>query len=208
MFLQRASAPVLLTTFLIAAASAPSQAQTATTAPAMASPAAMASPGAMAPAPAAAPAAKPVMASQLIHVSTCHPSLNLMQSGGGYYGGFAPAPFVGGYWGDAYGVGFYQPPVVTSDPQLAIDYKNISTKVMKHIEFGLVVNGILRAEVQDAGTFSPQAEIKHRFGISKNVFPIQSGLPVCAPLRITFEDGTKWRNPRLPPKNHNIYYHP
>jgi hypothetical protein len=196
MLIQRASAPVLLTAFLVAAAAMPAAAQSA--APA-------ASPAAMAPAPAATH--KPIMSSQLIKVSACHPSLNLMQSGG-YYGGFAPGFYGGGVWPDAYGVGFYQPPVTTSNPQLAIDYMNISHKTMKQIEFGLVVNGILRAEVKDAGTFSPNAEIKHRFGLSANVFPIQSGLPQCFPLRITFEDGTKWRNPRLPPKNQHIYVHP
>jgi hypothetical protein len=188
--IQRASAPVLLTAFLAAAAVTPAAAQTA------------ASPAAMAPAHHAVPA------TELIKVTTCHPSLNMMQTGG-YYGGFVPGGFYrGGYWPDAYGVGFYQPAVTTSNPQLAIDYTNISPKTMKQIEFGLVVNGILRAEVKDVGTFSPNAEIKHKFGLSANVFPIQSGLPQCFPLRVTFADGAKWRNPHLPPKNQHIYVHP
>jgi len=79
---------------------------------------------------------------------------------------------------------------------------------MHTIEFGLVANGVLRAEVRDVGTFSPGAEIKHSFGISANVFPIQTGLPQCIPLRITFADGSKWRNPALPHKNEKIYLHP
>ena len=200
MFIQRVLAPALATAYL-ALCAAPSAAQS--------------------PAPAGAPAnaaltvGHPVGASQLIKVSHCHPSLNLMQSGG-YYAGYPAAPygFYGygaygrGYWPDVYGAGFYQPPVTTSNPQLAIDYVNVSSKVMKEIEFGLIVNGVLRAEVKDVGTFSPHAEIKHRFGISANVFPIQSGLPQCAPLRIKFDDGSHWRNPHLPPKNHNIYLNP
>ena len=79
---------------------------------------------------------------------------------------------------------------------------------MTEIEFGLVTSGTLRAEVKDVGTFSPGAEIKHKFGISPNVFPLQTALEQCVPLRITFADGTKWRNPGLPPKNQHIYLNP
>ena len=134
-----------------------------------------------------------------------------MQSGG-FVGGYSPAYWGGarGYWGwpDVYGASFYQPPVTTANPQLGIDYVNVAHKTMHMIEFGLIANGILRAEVRDVGTFSPGAEIKHSFGISANVFPIQTGLPQCVPLHITFEDGSKWRNPKLPPKNDKIYLHP
>jgi hypothetical protein len=158
-------------------------------------------------APAAAPAPAAVPARSLIQVSDCNPKLNVQQFGGGY-AGFAPGPWGGGYWGDVYGASFYQPPVTTANPQLAIHYRNISPKTMSKIEFGLVANGVLLAEVLDVGTFSPNAEIKHRFAISANVFPIRTGLPQCVPLRITFEDGTKWRNPGLPPKNTHIYYNP
>ena len=145
-------------------------------------------------------------ASQLVKVSTCNPKLNVMQSGG--FVGYAPGFYRGGYWGDVYGSAYYEPPVTTTDPQLAIDYVNVSHKPMSEIEFGLVANGILLAEVRDVGTFSPGAEIKHKFGISANVFPIRTGLPQCVPLHISFADGTKWRNPNLPPKNEHIYYRP
>jgi hypothetical protein len=133
-----------------------------------------------------------------------------MTTGG--FAGYSPAYWGGarGYWGwpDVYGGSFYQPPVTTTKPELGIDYVNIAHKTMHMIEFGLIANGILRAEVRDVGTFSPGAEIKHSFGISANVFPIQTGLPQCIPLHIEFADGSKWRNPKLPPKNENIYLHP
>jgi hypothetical protein len=164
------------------------------------------------PAPPAA-AAAPAMAGHtppaksLIAVSDCNPKLNFQEYGGGYVG-YAPGPWRGGYWGDAYGANFYQPPVSTTSPQLAIHYKNIAQKMMTAIEFGLIANGVLVDEVRDVGTFSPHAEIKHRFAISPNVFPIRTGLPQCVPLRITFADGTKWRNPTLPPKNEHIYTNP
>jgi hypothetical protein len=157
-------------------------------------------------APAQPPPAPGPPAHSLISVNNCNPSLNLNQSGG--YVGYAPGFWGGGYWGDVYGARYYQPPVTTTNPQLAIYYKNISPKVMSKIEFGLVANGVLLAEVLDVGTFSPHAEIKHRFAISPNVFPIRTGLPQCVPLRITFADGTHWRNPALPPKNTHIYYNP
>lgn len=183
------------TSFAQTAAPAPPAAATAMPAAVPAAP-----PAAPAPHAAAVPPAK-----SLIAVSDCNPSLNLAQTGG--YVGYAPV-YYRGYWGDVYGARYYQPAVTTTNPQLAIHYKNISNKTMTEIQFGLVANGVLRAEVRDVGRFSPHAEIKHRFAISPNVFPIQTGLPLCVPLHITFEDGTKWRNPHLPPPNQHIYYNP
>ena len=51
------------------------------------------------------------------------------------------------------------------------------------------------AEVRDVGTFSPGAEIKHQFGLSPNVFPLGTSIVECVPLKITFVDGSKWKNP-------------
>jgi len=159
------------------------------------------SPGAM------APAAAVPYGYQLIKVNGCHPQANIMQSGGwaGYPGYAAGWGYRGAYYGDPYGLTYYQNPVTTADPQLGIDYVNISPKTMNAIIFGLVVNGELRAQVRDEGTFSPGVEIKHKFGISINVFPLQSGLPQCVALGIQFSDGSKWRNPKLPPKNKELY---
>ena len=160
------------------------------------------------PASMATPMATPVIhGSQLIKVSDCNPKLNVQQNT--FYGYTPGYPgYAGyGYWGDVYGARYYQPVMTTTNPQLAIHYRNISAKTMSSIEFGLVANNNLVAEVKDVGTFSPGAEIKHKFGISANVFPIQTGLPQCIPLRITFVDGTKWRSPRLPPKSSTLYPH-
>jgi hypothetical protein len=192
MLIQRASASLCLAAFLVCSAAIPGVAQTAAS-----SPAAM-----------AAPTHPPVpKASSLIKVSACNPALNVAQSGG--FVGYAPGwGYRGGYYGDPWGARYYQPPVTTANPQLGIDYTNISHKPMTEIQFGLVANGVVKAEVRDVGTFSPGAEIKHKFGISANTFPIGTGLPQCVPFHITFADGTKWRNPALPPKNTHIYYHP
>ena len=76
---------------------------------------------------------------------------------------------------------------------------------MKEIEFGLIVRGSLVAEVKDVGTFSPGAEIKHKFGVSKNIFPIQTSYAKCVPLHILFVDGTKWKNPHLPAYRASMY---
>lgn len=103
-----------------------------------------------------------------------------------------------------YGYRYYQPRVARAHPTLGIAYSNATEKVMKQIEFGLVANGNLVAEVKDVGTFSPGAEIKHEFGLSPNVFPLQTSLAECVPLKIAFEDGTKWKNPRLPILRHRL----
>jgi hypothetical protein len=166
-------------------------------------------PGAAQPTPTAMPAMAPAAppASSLIHVSSCTAALNLNQTGGGYVG-YAPGFYRGGYWGDAWGANYYSPPMTTTSPQMAVDWMNISPKVMKEVQFGLIANGILKAEAKDVGTFTTNAEIKHKYGIPASTFPIGTGLPQCVPLHITFADGTKWRNPKLPPKNQNIYLHP
>lgn len=130
-----------------------------------------------------------------VKVANCQPSRNVMATGGFVRGYYPPAPY---YWPTVYGYRYYQPPVRTSSPTLSIDYTNATDKPMTQIEFGLVANGNLVAEVKDVGTFSPGVEIKHQFGLSPNVFPLSTGLARCVPLKITFADGTKWRSPHLP----------
>lgn len=152
----------------------------------------------------AAPAAVP--ASSLIHVSTCSANSNVKQAnsalsgyGNSYYGSAT-----NNNWADVYGGMYYAPPITTVNPELGIDFKNISSKTMTTIEFGLITNGMLLAEVRDTGSFTTGAEIKHKYGLKNSVFPIVT--PVrCVPLRITFADGTKWRNPKLPPKDQKVY---
>lgn len=145
-----------------------------------------------------------VMIPHPIRVNGCNPQKNnYMATGytGAYYGGVGP------YWGwpSVYpGYSYYSYPV-EGNPTLGIDYVNETTVVMKDIEFGLIAHGNLVAEVRDVGTFSPGAEIKHEFGISHNVFPIGTSMTECVPLRITFADGTKWKNPHLPALNKKIY---
>ena len=85
-----------------------------------------------------------------------------------------------------------------ANPTMYIDFTNVTHKVMKDVVWGLVANGRLVAEARDVGTFSPGAEIKHKYGLSQNVFPLQTGLPHCIALRVTFADGTIVRNPNLP----------
>jgi len=148
-------------------------------------------------------------AHHLVHVSKCEPYQNTTVVNTGYAPGFVPGyypyPRNPYYWNDVYGYRYLQPQVVKTNPSLAIDYTNVDKKVMSTIEFGLIARGALVAEVRDVGTFSPGAEIKHTFGISPNVFPISTGLPQCIPLRITYKDGTHWKNPHLPALQRALY---
>ncbi|HZV77846.1 MAG TPA: hypothetical protein VFF63_08830 [Candidatus Babeliales bacterium] len=139
-----------------------------------------------------------------IQVNNCNPQRNVY-SAPAYTPAFYPG-WAGPYWGwpSVYGPTYYQYPV-EGEPTLAIDYVNVTQAVMRQIEFGLVVRGNLVAEVKDVGTFSPGAEIKHKFGLNPNVFPIQTSFAQCVPLKITFEDGTKWKNPHLPALQRSIY---
>ena len=151
------------------------------------------------------------MAAQLttqhpIAVSNCNPERNVSYNWAGYTPGFYCPGMYGGYWGwpSVYGPTYYQAPV-EHDPTLGIHYVNVTNSVMKQIEFGLIVRGALVAEVKDVGTFSPGAEIKHKFGLNPNVFPIQTSYAKCVPLKITFEDGSHWKNPHLPAYKASMY---
>lgn len=148
-----------------------------------------------------------------INVSACNPERNQNYNWSGYTPGYFPGPYYGGfyrgYWGypSVYGPTYYQPPA-QNNPELGIDYTNVTSVVMKQIEFGLIVKGVLVAEVKDVGTFSPNAEIKHKFGLSENVFPLQTSYAKCVPLKITFEDGSHWKNPHLPQYKATMYGKP
>jgi hypothetical protein len=135
-----------------------------------------------------------------VNVTACSPAANVSTLGGGGW-----VPVRGGYYyPTVYGYRYYQPPVRTASPSLGITYTNASDKAMRQIEFGLVANGNLVAEVKDVGTFSPGVQIKHEFGLNPNVFPLQTALARCVPLKVTFDDGTKWRNPHLPALRHKL----
>jgi hypothetical protein len=147
-----------------------------------------------------------------IQVSACQAERNVTTTynWAGYTPGFYPGYAYGGYWGwpSVYGPSYYQPAYASESPTLGIDYMNVTHAVMKQIEFGLIVKGSLVAEVKDVGTFSPGAEIKHKFGVSSNIFPLQTSFQKCVPLKITFEDGSKWKNPHLPAYRASMYGHP
>ncbi|HXP93919.1 MAG TPA: hypothetical protein VN905_10660 [Candidatus Binatia bacterium] len=143
----------------------------------------------------AAPAA--THAPDPIHVEECNPRggspPTVAYVGPAFYG-YAPVAPLG--WRDVYGNYMTQPGV---SPELSINYKNINpTKTAKSIEFGLVARGTLVAEVRDVGKFSPNITIKHTFGLSPNVFPLGTGLPLCVPLHVVYQDGTTWTSPHLP----------
>ena len=145
----------------------------------------------------------PVAAHSPIKVNRCDPMLKPTTYPVGYVPGFYPygGPY---FWTDIYGYRYTQAQL-SRDAFLAIDYVNKSAVPIRSIEFGLVANGRLVSEVRDVGTFSPGAEIKHEFGLNPNVFPIQTGLPRCVALRVLFQDGTRWKNPRLPALERSIY---
>lgn len=89
------------------------------------------------------------------------------------------------------GSAHYQAPL-RSDPTLAIGYTNLSPKAIKSIDFVLVAKGHIVADVRDVGNFAPGATIRHRFPLSPKIFPLGTGPIACAPLSITYADGTSW----------------
>jgi hypothetical protein len=149
--------------------------------------------------------AQPATASgPMVRVSTCDPQRSVAAPA---YSGFSPGyyPFAPYYWTDPYGFQYRQYPAMPTNGTLSIDYRNVTSRVMTTIDFGLVARGRLVAEVRDVGKFSPNAEIKHQFGLSNNVFPLRTALVSCIPLHIVFADGSSWKNPHLPRARHEIY---
>jgi hypothetical protein len=144
---------------------------------------------------------------RLFRINRCDARANVNTSFRGFSPGFYPVgrPW---FWTDPWGVGFYQPPVTSSNPTMYVDFVNITKHVMTTIVWGLVANGRLVAEARDIGTFSPGVEIKKQYGISINAFPLQTALPQCIALDVRFQDGTRARNPNLPPRHASIYVSP
>ena len=154
---------------------------------------------AQSPAPAPATAASPVPAgSALVHVASCSTKNVNPQGGNGgivYTNGNAGND----YWGsDVYGNTYYQPASSVQGPKIYITFTNVSNKPIKSIEFGLLLDQLLSGTAYDSGNFAPGAQVKHKLGL--NMSAEIPGPSRCVPLKITFADGTKWRNPRLPAK--------
>ena len=89
----------------------------------------------------------------------------------------------------------YQAPL-RSDPTLAIGYTNLSPKAIKSIDFALIAKGQIVADVRDVGDFAPGAKIQHNFPLSPKIFPLGTGPVACAPISITYADGSTWQSQR------------
>jgi len=141
-----------------------------------------------------------------IKIVRCDAQFNYQQMGApassyvGYSDGYYPGtPY---YWDDPYGLAYYQTPA-SSPSRLFIDFINITPKTMKTAVFGLVVSDILISEVRDQGTFSPNAEIKRRYGIKPPATPRVK--PACVTLKVEYTDGTSWTLKPLPVAENAIY---
>jgi len=79
-----------------------------------------------------------------------------------------------------------------------IRYVNTSSNPIATIDFGLVSGGKLAAMVRDIGSFAPQADVMHAFGINNSAVIRTSMLSSCVPLRIRYANGDSWTNPAPP----------
>ena len=120
----------------------------------------------------------------------------------GYTSGYTPgAPY---YFNDPAGRTYYQPPT-SGSANLYIDFKNATSKEMKVIEFGAEVRGVMVAEARDQGTFSPNADIKRKYGVNPNIVPAPGVKLTCLALKIEYADGSTWTDPRLPSPSPTLY---
>jgi len=79
-----------------------------------------------------------------------------------------------------------------------IRYVNTSSNPIATIDFGLVSGGKLAAMVRDIGSFAPQADVMHAFGINDSAVIKTSAPSSCVPLRIRYANGGSWTNPAPP----------
>ena len=160
-------------------------------------------------APAVAQQPHQLFTKKLFTINRCDAKKNVTTSGP-HYADYSPGYYPGGayYWSDPYGTGFYQPPTTSSHPQMYVDFINITHKTMKGIMWGLVAGGRLVAEAKDVGSFSPGVEIKKEYGISENVFPLQTTKLQCVALGVKWADGTRDINPNLPERIKKMYASP
>ncbi|MBV8222541.1 MAG: hypothetical protein JO293_04225 [Candidatus Eremiobacteraeota bacterium] len=120
----------------------------------------------------------------------------------GYTSGYTPgAPY---WFNDPMGHAYYQPST-SGSANLFIDFTNVSGKEMKIIEWGADVRGVLVAEARDAGKFSPNAEIKRKYGVEPNIVPREGVKLTCVPLKIEYADGTTWSDKDMPPPSATLY---
>ena len=94
-----------------------------------------------------------------------------------------------------YGRTYVQPGMPSS---VMVHYTNDGELAAKSVEFGLVVDGRIRSELRDVGSFARGAEIRHSLGVNRDV-AIGRTNPNCVPLRVVFSDGSVWKNPDPPP---------
>lgn len=93
-----------------------------------------------------------------------------------------------------YGRTYVQPGMPTS---VMVHYTNDGELAATTVEFGLVVDGRVRSELRDVGSFARGAEIRHSLGVKHDV--ALGNATHCVPLRVVFSDGSVWKNPDPPP---------
>jgi hypothetical protein len=107
-------------------------------------------------------------------------------------------------WIDPYGFVHQIDDFPFSEAFLAVTYTNMAAQPATAVDFGLVSRGDLIAVAHDTGTFSPGAVINHEFVINRQIFPrilpdpSGNNAPACAVLKVTYADGSVWRNPAPP----------
>jgi hypothetical protein len=83
-------------------------------------------------------------------------------------------------------------------PMAMIDFLNASNASISSVEFGLVADGKLLAVVRDMGSFAPNVQIMHAYGLAEAAVPPTNTMTQCVPLRVRYADGTTWMNPNMP----------
>ena len=79
-----------------------------------------------------------------------------------------------------------------------VTFTNVSQKVVTNVRFGLTTRSDVLAMKDDAGSYAPGEKVSHRLRVDQEYLLMWAKLS-CDVAQVTFQDGTTWENPSLPP---------
>lgn len=79
-----------------------------------------------------------------------------------------------------------------------VTFTNMSQKVVTNVRFGLITRSEVLDMKDDAGTVAPGDVVRHRLRVGQDYFLMWARVR-CDVASVTFQDGSTWESPTLPP---------
>lgn len=79
-----------------------------------------------------------------------------------------------------------------SGPKLTLSFTNDAKQIASDVRFVLVQNDRTVAHIDDAGKFTPNVRINHKFKLPPEVSPLGLSSLRCDVQSVRYQDGTTW----------------